>query len=164
MKITLIILFVLIAAFFILFFTLGVMSKSGEAPGLLKGGLSKCPAKPNCVCSEHNDDTDHFIDPINMPEDLTVDSLPILKNVIEDMGGIIQTERDHYLAATFTSAIFRFVDDLEIRIDSAQKVIHIRSASRVGHSDRGVNMKRTERLKQLYQQRISQADQPVVAP
>lgn len=164
MKTTFIILFTLVFAVFVLFFILGIMSKSGEAPGLLDGRLSKCPAKPNCVSSEYNDDASHYIDPINMPEEITVNSLSILKNIVQDMGGTIKAESDPYLAATFTSALFRFVDDFEIRVDPAQKVIHIRSASRVGHSDRGVNKKRAEQLKQLYQQRISQASQPVKSP
>jgi len=66
----------------------------------------------------------------------------------------IQSENDDYLAATFSSAIFGFVDDLEVRIDSVQNTGHIRSASRVGHSDGGVNRKRIELLNQLYQKRI----------
>ena len=70
------------------------------------------------------------------------------------MGGNIQVENDNYLAATFTSSIFRFVDDLEIRIDLDQKIIHLRSASRVGRSDGGVNRERIKRLKSLYQQEL----------
>ena len=66
------------------------------------------------------------------------------------MGGSIQAEKTDYLAATFTSSIFRFVDDLEIRIDTGQEMIHLRSASRVGHSDGGVNRKRVELLKNSF--------------
>ena len=74
------------------------------------------------------------------------------------MGGNVQVESCDYLAATFTSAIFKFVDDLEIRIDSTQEVIHIRSASRVGYSDMGVNKKRTELLKKLFNNEVSEAN------
>ena len=74
------------------------------------------------------------------------------------MGGRIEAESDHYLAATFSSAIFGFVDDLEIRVDSSERVIHIRSASRVGHSDMGVNRKRTELLRKLYLEKVSNAN------
>lgn len=154
----------MIVAFIILFFILGVISKSGEAPGLVEGGLLKCPAKPNCVCSEQKDDANHYIDPINIPQNITFDTLPILKSIIQDMGGSIQAESDHYFASTFSSAIFGFVDDFEIKIDSEKKVIHIRSASRVGHGDGGVNMKRAELLKQLYRKRISEDNQSDNAP
>jgi len=71
------------------------------------------------------------------------------------MGGSIQAENDNYLAATFTPSIFRFVDDLEIRFDADRKMIHMRSASRVGYSDRGINKKRIERVKILDKMKIS---------
>ncbi len=70
------------------------------------------------------------------------------------MRGSIQVENEDYLAATFTSSFFRFVDDLEIRIHADQNMIHIRSASRVGHSDGGVNKKRIEQLKKLFHSKI----------
>jgi len=66
------------------------------------------------------------------------------------MQGSVRVESDTYIAAIFTSPLFGFVDDFEIRLDMAQKVIHIRSASRVGYSDGGANKKRTELFKRLY--------------
>lgn len=150
MKPTLIILLLILTVLIIGFFILGVISKSGEAPGLIHGKLSKCPNKPNCFCSEYKGDLDHYINPIMIDQKISVDSMPILKQVIRDMGGTIQTEGDHYIASTFSSTVFGFVDDLEVRVDFPQNAIHIRSASRVGHSDLGVNKKRAELLKQLY--------------
>jgi len=144
----------LIVAFIIIFFILGFISKSGEPSGLIEGRLAKCPNKPNCVCSEYAEDANHYIEPIGIAQDITFDALPILKNVIQELGGDVQTETDHYLAVTFTSTIFGFVDDFEIRIDATQKLIHIRSGSRVGHGDRGVNKKRTELFKELYNEKI----------
>jgi uncharacterized protein (DUF1499 family) len=159
-KITLISLSVFILAFLALFFILGVMSKTGKAPGLIDGRLSPCPDKPNCVCSEHKDDAGHYVEPVFIPENNTLDTLPVLKNVIQGMGGSIQAEGDNYLAATFSSAIFHFVDDLEIRIDTDQDVIHMRSASRVGHGDMGVNRHRTELLGKLYRKELADARLP----
>ena len=154
MKIALITVSLLIAASIIVLFILGVISRSGKAPGLVDGHLSRCSHKPNCVCSEHKDDIRHYVDPIIIPENIASDTVTVLKNVIRDMGGSIQTESDNYLASTFSSAIFGFVDDLEIRIDSSRKVIHVRSASRVGYGDSGVNKKRTELLKKLYNKKL----------
>lgn len=99
------------------------------------------------------DDFEHYIEPINIPANNTIDTLAVLKTVILEMGGNIQVETDNYLAVTFTSTIFKFVDDLEITIDLTRKLIHIRSASRVGYSDMGVNKKRVEQLKQLFNQK-----------
>jgi len=157
MKTVFIVLSILMVSFFVLLFNFRSISRAGEASGLVEGMLSKCPNKPNCVCSEYKDDANHYIDPISIPQNSTFDTFSLLKNVIQDMGGNVQIESDNYLAATFTSAIFKFVDDLEIRIDSTQKVIHIRSASRVGYSDLGVNKKRTKSLKKLFNNRVSES-------
>jgi uncharacterized protein (DUF1499 family) len=75
------------------------------------------------------------------------------------MGGSFQAESDNYLASTFSSAIFGFVDDLEIRLDSTQNLIHIRSSSRVGYSDAGINRKRAGLFKALYNKKVSEAIQ-----
>lgn len=158
MKATLIFLLILISVFIVLFFNFQKNSRIGEASGLVEGKLSKCSKKPNCVCSEHVNDTSHYIEPIIIPTNGTVDIFTLLKTVILEMGGNIQVESDNYLSATFTSAIFKFVDDLEIRIDLSQKVIHIRSASRVGYSDMGVNKKRTELLKNLFRNKVSETN------
>ena len=79
--------------------------------------------------------SNHYIAPIIIPQNITLNPLPILKNVIRDMGGTIYAESENYIVAIFSSSIFGFVDDFEIRIDSIQKLIHIRSASRVGYGD-----------------------------
>ena len=131
-------------------FVLGIRSNSGAAPGLVEGRLQRCPDTPNCVSSEFVADAEHSIEPLVYSADQAAQVLPRLKTVIAELGGNIQEERTDYLAATFTSSIFRFVDDLEIRIDAAQNTIHLRSASRVGRSDLGTNRKRVERLKSSF--------------
>ncbi|MDO8947247.1 MAG: DUF1499 domain-containing protein [Desulfocapsaceae bacterium] len=157
MKTVLIILSLLVVACVFLLFILGGISRSGKAPGLAAGSLAKCPAPPNCVCSEQKEETSHFIDPIPLSQDSTFEPLPILKNVVKNMGGTIRAESENYFAATFSSAIFGFMDDFEVRIDLTQKMIHIRSASRVGYGDAGVNRKRAELFKKLYNQKVSEA-------
>ena len=151
MKTALIILIGLPILGIIAFFVLGLISQSGEARGLVDGKLSKCPDKPNCICTEYETDPSHYIEPIVISQIDAPEILSRLKNNIREMGGRIQVENDDYLAATFTSSIFRFIDDMEIRIALDQNVIHLRSASRVGYSDRSINKKRIERLKKLYQ-------------
>jgi len=131
-------------------FVLGYLSNSGDAKGLVDGRLARCPDKPNCVCSEYANDADHAIEPLVYSEEATAQILARLKDTVLEMGGVIQAEKDNYLAATFTSSIFGFVDDLEIRIDTDRKLVHLRSASRVGHGDGGVNRERVERLKSLF--------------
>jgi len=127
----------------IYFFYLGYKSQNGSAPGLVNSKLSPCPDKPNCICTEFADDQSHFTDAIKY-QSLSLDNIT---NAIESTGGIISTTQNNYIAATYTSRIFKYVDDFEIRIDSENQVIHIRSASRVGHSDIGANLKRIENFK-----------------
>ena len=150
MKTLLIILSCLIISIFVLFLILTVMSKHGKAVGLVDGHLAKCPNKPNCVCTEYKKEFDHYLSPIIMTQNSDSNSLATIKKSIQSMNGIIQVENSNYIVATFSSAFFGFVDDLEVRIDTNRHLIHIRSASRVGHSDFGVNKKRVELLKQLY--------------
>jgi uncharacterized protein (DUF1499 family) len=62
----------------------------------------------------------------------------------------ILTAQENYIRAEFTSALFRFVDDVEFyfpKESSDGSVIHIRSASRIGYSDLGANRKRIERIR-----------------
>ena len=62
----------------------------------------------------------------------------------------IVTVEDNYLHVEFRSALFRFVDDVEFLIDSESQIIHFRSASRVGHSDFGVNRGRMEQIRKAF--------------
>lgn len=59
----------------------------------------------------------------------------------------IVTQTDNYLHAECQSALFGFVDDLELHLKAANAVIDVRSASRLGYSDLGVNRRRVEDLR-----------------
>lgn len=157
MKTTMIILVVLIIVSILLFYVLGFMSRSGTASGLVGGKLIQCPDKPNCVCSEYRDDSSHFIEPIEIPADKQLDYLASLKNTLIAMGGKIEAESENYIASTFSSAVFGFVDDVEIRLDMDMHVIHLRSASRVGRGDLGANKKRMNLFKKRYNDEISKS-------
>ncbi|MEH6579276.1 MAG: DUF1499 domain-containing protein [Amphritea sp.] len=128
------------------FYMLGVRSKGGSPPGLVEGRLSVCSAKPNCVCSEQATNTSHYVSSLAMPQQAIDSSMQQLVEEIEVAGGVVVMKQEAYLAATFTSSLMRYVDDLEVRIDAAENKVHFRSASRVGHSDFGVNRKRIEQL------------------
>lgn len=131
------------------FFGLGILSHY-QVPdlGLQEGKLRPCPDKPNCVCSEHYPDKQpgHEIPPVRVNGGNVDLPWKLLKEAVIKSGGSVVTEREDYLHAEFTSKIFRFVDDLEMRLDRENGEIHFRSASRVGHSDLGANRKRVERI------------------
>jgi len=133
-------------------FVLGQISRSGQAAGILDGRLTPCPDKPNCVCSEYREDVEHFVEPLEFQARAPDDVNAAIRGIIREMGGQIATEREEYIAATFHSSLFGFVDDLEIRIDADGALIHIRSASRVGYGDFGANRKRAEQFRKLLHQ------------
>lgn len=133
----------ILVAFVLLFFLTGLKSRAGQPPGLTNGELTQCSSKPNCVCSEYEQDQKHYINAIHYSQN-DADTIETLQQIIGELGGTIQLIENNYIAATFKSSVFGFVDDLELRLDTEHQLVHLRSASRVGYSDRGVNRKRLE--------------------
>ena len=79
----------------------------------------------------------------------------LIQQVVQGLAGTrIVTQTDHYLHVEFRSKIMGFVDDVEFFFPDTT-IIHMRSASRVGYSDFGVNRKRLEKIRQLFQKRQS---------
>ena len=76
------------------------------------------------------------------------------------MGGQIEKDDGDYLHAVFISTVFRFRDDLELRQDAAHSRIQVRSASRIGYSDLGVNRKRVEKLRREFTSRVDATTSP----
>ena len=128
-----------------------LFSFSGQQPtnlGVKDGKLAQCPASPNCVSSQSPEtDTEHNTAPLTFTS-TSANALITLKAVIEDMPRTkVITEADSYLYAEFKSALMGFVDDVEFYLDRDAEVIHVRSASRLGQSDLGVNRKRIEEIR-----------------
>ena len=121
------------------FVYLGQSSKSGKALGLVQGQLAPCPASPNCVSSESETPADKRVEP------LAGDTWNAIPDAISVMGGTFTQQSEDYIAAEFTSATFGFVDDVEFR--RAENAVQVRSASRVGYSDAGVNAQRIAELR-----------------
>jgi len=111
--------------------------------GLVNGRLRACPYTPNCVCTESGSDATSPLPFSTSSEAAWQDA----QAAIDTCGGKAQTVDHTYLHATFVSRVFGFVDDLELRLDTGAGVIHVRSASRLGRFDLGVNRKRVERLR-----------------
>lgn len=116
--------------------------------GLSQNQLLPCPSTPNCVCSEYPGQS-CFSEPLGFAT-LSDEAWQQVRKIIIAMGGRIVEDKNYYLHAEFTSRFFRFVDDLELRLDEKAKVIHFRSASRIGKSDLGVNRKRIDELRSLF--------------
>ena len=117
---------------------------AGKRPdnlGVSNGKLADCPGTPNCVSSQ-SDDAKFKIKP------LASVTIAQIKSAIEGMeGSKIVEEKEDYLYAEFTSKLMGYVDDVEFYADKQTNVIQVRSASRLGKSDLGVNRQRVEAIR-----------------
>ncbi|MCI0549098.1 MAG: DUF1499 domain-containing protein [Candidatus Rokubacteria bacterium] len=125
---------------------------SGTRPttlGARQGRLAPCPRRPNCVSSQ----TDAAADPGHHVAPLAVSGDPhaawtAVRALIQGMPRArIVSEAPGYLHAEFTSRLLGFVDDVELLLDPPARLIHVRSASRLGSSDFGVNRSRVESIR-----------------
>ncbi len=122
---------------------------AGKRPtnlGVNAGKLAACPNSPNCVNSQEQNEL-HKIAPLTYTTPKT-EAISKLKEVVNSLPKTkIITETDDYIYTEFTTPLMGFVDDVEFYIDDAAKVIHVRSASRLGQSDLGVNRDRIETIR-----------------
>jgi len=118
---------------------------TGEPPqniGVNNGRLAPCPDSPNCV-SSYATDEEHGIDPLAA-------NLDQIESVLVGLSEAnIVSASENYLYAEFTSSIMRYVDDVEFLYAIESGVTHVRSASRLGQSDFGVNRDRIEQIRSL---------------
>ena len=114
--------------------------------GMREGRLAPCKRSPNCVSSQANpSDLEHYIAPIQ-------GGMAAAKSAVESFPRtrIIKSEKD-YLYAEFRTRLLRYVADVELFFDG--QVLQVRSCSRLGRRDFGVNRKRVEELRRLIEAR-----------
>lgn len=113
------------------------------------GIFPPCPSTPNCV-SSRAEKASQRVDPILFHGD-PASAWSRLRKVVSSMkGAFIAEEKAGYLRAEFRTALFGFVDDLELLLDEAAKRIDVRSASRTGYFDFGVNRGRVEEIRDRF--------------
>ena len=113
--------------------------------------VSPCPDSPNCV-SSLSTDTAHFIEPFDYAGSLA-DARQRLINILQNMERVRLTDIEmDYIHAEFRSLVFQFVDDVEFYFPPEKSIIHVKSASRSGYYDFGVNRRRVERLRAAFGQ------------
>lgn len=135
---------------------------AGKRPtylGVKDGRLPRPRSTPNCVSSQADPaDKVHYIEPIRI-EATSPEAVAMARKAVESMprATVIRHE-GNYLYAEFRSRFMGFVDDVEFTYDENARVLHVRSASRLGRSDYGVNRKRVEALRSRIEgERKSQA-------
>lgn len=123
---------------------LTLLGCAGQRPadlGVHDAQLATCPSSPNCVSSADSRSS-HYSAPIR-------GSLAQIRQALRGMSAAtIIREEEHYLYAEFTSALMGFVDDVEFLELPATGSVQVRSASRLGYSDLGVNRQRIETIRE----------------
>ena len=124
---------------------------AGKRPtnlGVTEGRLAAPKKSPNCVSSQADpSDAEHYIAPIGFSGS-PADAIAALRKVVEGTGRTLVVKHEgNYLYAEFTSKLMGFVDDVEFYASEKEGVIHVRSASRLGRRDFGVNRMRIESIR-----------------
>jgi len=129
----------------LLFITLlGLTACSQGVTTMTDRSQSPCGDKPNCVSTQDTRE-EYNLTPFTLTESTNIDAIEQV--ALELPGAKTAVKEGNYLRIECTSKIMRFVDDLELKIEGDQLIV--RSESRVGYSDFGVNRKRAEQLRSL---------------
>lgn len=131
---------------------LGLVACGAPPVARLDGRLPPCPATPNCVSSEPGTDADHAVSALPLPGDRplyeVLDALEALVRA-QPRAEVVARDADG-IRATFRTPTLRFVDDVSFRVSPTEGVVHLRSASRLGRGDLGVNRRRAEALRRAW--------------
>jgi uncharacterized protein (DUF1499 family) len=129
-------------------------SCSGTRPtdlGLTNGALAACPSSPNCVSSTATD-SGHAIEPFSLAVTAEEAWPALRKSVVALQRTALVADGPDYIHAECSSSLLGFVDDLELALSSDGSAILVRSASRLGYSDMGVNRQRVDELRSALQE------------
>ncbi len=121
---------------------LSLTACSQGVPTMTDRSQTPCGNKPNCVSTQESRQ-EHHLEPFLLTESATVDAIE--QAALKLPGAKTAVKDGNYLRIECTSKIMRFVDDLELKI--ADDKLVVRSESRVGYSDFGVNRKRADQLR-----------------
>ena len=131
--------------------TSGFSAPRPDNLGLKNNLLLSCPNSPNCVLSQASNPK-HQIHPIHYTSSVEIAKEKLIK-VIQSMDGTrIITQDEVYWHVEFTTRWLRFIDDVEFYFPESEALIHLRSASRSGYWDLGVNRKRLEEIRSRFEE------------
>jgi uncharacterized protein (DUF1499 family) len=123
---------------------------SGSRPanlGFSAGTFSPPTWKPNCVSSTVGKSDSHYVEPLAF-SGRPNEAWKRLQTLVRGSPRInVVTDAANYLHAEYKSAGMGFIDDVEFALDKSTNVIQVRSASRLGVRDFGVNRARVESLR-----------------
>jgi len=119
--------------------------------GLKNNLLLPCPKSPNCVLSQASD-AKHKIKPIYYATSVEAAKERLNQVILSISDARIITQNEVYWHVEFTTRWLRFIDDVEFYFPESEALIHLRSASRSGYWDLGVNRKRTKEIRSRFEE------------
>ena len=119
--------------------------------GLKNNMLAPCPSSPNCVLSQASD-AKHQIHPIHYTSSVEIAKERLNQVILSMADTRIITQNKVYWHVEFTTRWLRFIDDVEFYFPESEALIHLRSASRSGYWDLGVNRKRVEEIRSRFEE------------
>ena len=119
--------------------------------GLKNNLLLSCPKSPNCVLSQASDQK-HQIHPIHYTSSVEIAKERLNQVILSMVDTQIITQNKVYWHVEFTTRWLRFIDDVEFYFPESEALIHLRSASRSGYWDLGVNRKRVEEIRSRFEE------------
>lgn len=111
--------------------------------------ISPCPKTPNCV-SSLDADRRHFVQPLRFAGSANDAQYRLLRILNDLRRARVVTFEENFIQAEFISSVFGFIDDVVFDFDDREKIVHVKSASRVGFSDLGVNRRRIEKIRKRF--------------
>ncbi|MCA9193238.1 MAG: DUF1499 domain-containing protein [Planctomycetales bacterium] len=115
--------------------------------------IRDCPSTPNCVCSLASREAQRIL-----PLRLSTPDAKLIEKVASALNSMpgtrVECQTDYYLHVTFRTRWLGFVDDVEFIMDAPRNLVHLRSASRLGYSDLGVNRRRMNSITELLSSQI----------
>lgn len=138
-----------VAGFSLFVMTMPLFACTGQPPsslGIADARLTPCPSSPNCVSSDATD-APHAVKPFHLaisPSEAWEKTHDLIRALPRTR---IVTRSSEYVHVECRSRLFGFIDDLELHLRPREGIIAVRSASRLGYSDLGVNRRRVETLR-----------------
>ena len=129
----------------------GCSGSRGERNISAPSGLLDCPDTPNCVSSLAKNPK-YRVEPFILRNDPQKSWDMVQKTIGSLPRTTLVTQSDTEIHAECRSMIFRFVDDLMAQLSPSKGIVNIRSASRNGYYDFGVNRRRIENLRKILRQ------------
>lgn len=118
--------------------------------------FTACSSAPRCVSSQAATGSSHYVAPFKYTGDPVHAREDLLKAIHADDHATIESAEAPFIHATYRSALMGFVDDVTFIIQPQQHFVDVKSSSRLGYYDFGVNRRRVERLRARFESLLQQ--------